>query len=390
MKKVLVFIILVGFFVFSCEKSEEVSKIFNKQDVNVLIPSSAKKIGTKSSRVHYDNEFENFESYALELAISLKDKNMRKFLKDEASKKFDGDFSILVSNHLDKLHNLKNLVINIPNLNIGINELIEKWDINKNSILVATRVGLSNDSKALTAFDSKGERYEIDGEIEPDQPIIVIGYNERVEIEKNGKYKLKKININNEIKLDKKLKIQSCGFPYRFGAANYERLKGIKFNDLSVYEKWYDFAPEIQFRMYAPVAGNNYSAVNKIIDRFYTPSRSQVNNNWWNFSDPLFIWATPGYSTTMLYEFIEQDDNGTTQTFSIGLSSTYGIGSNNSSGTPNITGSVTPSIGYTLTKKQTDMVIGRSPFGMLDCPPNTDLSYQFNAGSSGFYFKAGY
>jgi hypothetical protein len=92
----------------------------------------------------------------------------------------------------------------------------------------------------------------------------------------------------------------------------------------------------------------------------------------------------------MLYEFTEIDDFGQVSTNSIGLSQSYGVGSNNSAGTPNITSSITPSFGHSTTKKADDKVIGRHPVEMLYCPPNSDGSYQFNAGSTAFYYKAGY
>lgn len=390
MKKTLIWCLSASFLFLSCDKNEDafINSEIAKQDFETLVPSSAILIGSKSLRSSYKEGMDDYENFAKEVAKKLNDKEMRRFFKSEASKQFDGDYDILVRNHLEKFKGFETLINQTPKLNIGFNELIEKWDFEKKSILVASRVGLNPNSKVLIAYDAKGEKYEIDGNIEPDQPIMVIGYNERVEIV-NGKTKL--INFQNvEDYSNKNSKLMSCSYPYRSGSANYEKLKGIKFNDLSVYEQWYDFKPEIRFRMYSPISASNFSTITLIAENFYQPSRSSVNGSWWNFSAPLFIWNTPNYSTTMLYEFTEIDDYGQSSTVTIGLSGTYGIGSNNSSGTPNITQSITPSIGFSFTKKGADMVIGRLPYGMLDCPPNSDDSYQFNAGNTAFYFKAGY
>ena len=391
MKKLVISCMCVCLIFSACEK--EANEVSNQQAAlagqsEILIPSTAKLIDTKNSRSQYASGFEDYEEFAQELAKMLNDKNFRKFLKSEASKQFDGDFDILVSSHSEKCKKFEKLTNQIPQLNIGFNELIQKWDTDKYSILVATRIGLNQNSKALFAFDSKGKKYEIDGIQDPDKPIMVIGYNERVELI-NGK--IKKINFSkSESTSSANLKIAACTFPYRTGAANYERLKGLKFNNLPTYEQWYDFKPEIRFRMYTPVSSSNFSTITNIVENFYNPTRGSVDNTWWTFNAPLFIWNTPNYSTTMLYEFTEIDDYGQSSTVTIGLSGTYGVGSNNSAGTPNITQSITPSVGYSFTKKGADMVIGRAPYSMLDCPPNSDDSYSFNSGTSGFFFKSGY
>ncbi len=375
--------------VFSCQKVDKILPgEVNIGSSEVLIPTSAKLVNEKKSRVSYKEGFDDYENFAKELAKMLGDKKMREFLKSEAVKQFDGDFDILVSSHKEKFKKFENLMSETPKLNIGFNELVERWDIDKNSILVASRIGLNADAKTLIAYDFKGRKYEIDSKIEPDKPIIVIGYNERVDI-LGGKLKILNFKSNKNDIISKS-RIASCSYPYRSGSANYERLKGMKFSDLSHYEPWYDFKPEISFRVYAPTQSNNFASVGKIIDQPFSPNRYSVNNSWWDFDTPLFIWETPKYTTTLIYEFLEIDDSGQTSTITVGLSQTFGIGSNNAAGTPNINASVTPTTGFSYTKKGYDMTIGRHPVEMLYCPPNSDGSYQFGAGSTTFYYKSGY
>ena len=59
----------------------------------ILLPNTAKVFENQSFRATSESQVET-EEFAQLLALSLKDKDFRKFIKDEASKKFDGDFDI--------------------------------------------------------------------------------------------------------------------------------------------------------------------------------------------------------------------------------------------------------------------------------------------------------
>ena len=98
-KILLLSIILVVAFS-SCEKSGDEISIINGQD-ELLIPSTATLVEEKSTSISDVQEIAEAEEFAKLLAMSLNDKELRKFLKNEANKMFDGDYDILVSNILE-------------------------------------------------------------------------------------------------------------------------------------------------------------------------------------------------------------------------------------------------------------------------------------------------
>ncbi|HLO44850.1 MAG TPA: DUF3103 family protein [Leadbetterella sp.] len=188
---------------------------------------------------------EEYEDFAKEIARLLSEKDFRKILKEEANKKFDGDYDILFSNFknvqfkskkIEDFITSSNVARANEKLNISIPILIENWNESKQEPLVAVAIGVvEKETKFLKAFDSKGKSYILDANIEPNVPVIIIGNNERM-------------NYKEEIKKNKSART----------SGNYEKITWLKCPNLSDIESWYFGAPELRFD--GVVYNNDFSA----------------------------------------------------------------------------------------------------------------------------------
>ena len=306
---------------FSCSKDlTEITSIANiSNDDELLIPTTAKVIDEKSLRLSTTNEVIEAEEFAKLLAASLNDKEVRKFLKNEANKKTDGDFDILVSqvlnskigiqNFSDKIKNSsakgKDIFDNAtknPKLNIAIPILIEKWDDTKQQPLVAVTIGATEkETKFLKAFDSKGVSYFIDASIEPNVPVIVVGNNERM-------------NYQSDIKKAKNSRT----------SGNYEKITWLKCPNLGNIESWWYGAPEIRFD--GVVYNDGFTAAYQAFTNMeYPNNRNQASNGYtlaiWTSIQNLFIWNFESNQGPDYYiQSWEIDDDGTTQSLTVGVS----------------------------------------------------------------------
>jgi hypothetical protein len=157
-------------------------------------------------------------AFAKSLAASLKDEQIRDFIKTEALKAFDGDYDILyelVKNQKigqsslsarlaenlqpedapanakkDKAAFFNQQLENMPLLNIAMPVHIENWQTESHIPMVAMLLSDYDDSKSklLRAFDAEGNMLFLDAKVPPGVPTVVVGFNERmIPIEnKNG------------------------------------------------------------------------------------------------------------------------------------------------------------------------------------------------------------
>ncbi len=199
----------------SCEKMDRNSDVpaYYTNDDRILIPSniydgSGLKVGNNLISTELSQVENFFEEVARKLAEKMKDPHLREALKVEAGRRFDGDYDILfknfVSDGLDGVGSLKSYLYESglktddhPLLNLSIPVHIKKWDTENFEILVAAWV---NDKiPYVKAFDSNGKEYLLDQKIEPNMPVLVVGYNERVDesgnLEKVDDYILKSDNL---------------------------------------------------------------------------------------------------------------------------------------------------------------------------------------------------
>ena len=152
--------------------------------------------------------------YALSIATSLDDKEFRSMIKEEAQKKFDGDYDILATS-LQKgkletkgisvgeflLENLAKYGINaedgylekvvslIPNLQVSIPVKCEEWD-EADFIPPVVPVPVDFDdtnNDVIVGYDGLGKQYTFSLKEDPNIPVIVVSVSER--IDENGKFR---------------------------------------------------------------------------------------------------------------------------------------------------------------------------------------------------------
>jgi len=297
---------------YSCNKNSDGiiqdQNLINGNEV-LLIPTTATLVDEKSVVQSEDSEVVEAEEFAKLLASAINGKEVRKFIKDEANKKFDGDFDILVSKVLDSKIgqiNFKEKVeqnssfgaskgkevfekaIRNPKLNISVPIQIENWNESKQQLLVAVNVGtIDGETKFLKAFDSKGREYLIDANIEPNVPVIVVGNNERMGYQ---------VDAEN----DKSARI----------SGNYEWVTYAECYDLNAIEAWSRGCPEIKFDA---IVYMNGAACNASTNKITEPSSRDAAEAGWNPNLRLFQWNfASSMGDAYFVSAIELDDNGIT------------------------------------------------------------------------------
>ncbi|MCF6352427.1 MAG: DUF3103 domain-containing protein [Cyclobacteriaceae bacterium] len=155
--------------------------------------------------------------FAKNLAVALKQPNVREFIKEQTTKQFDGDYNFLFGTHKDRniaiesangrvgemsfkeilfgeesakngrsngnsfLDSLSELY---PLLQIAIPELAnasaETWDADNEIPLIAVLPENIEGVETVTAYDTEGNTYQLAIDTEPDKPVIVISANERL------------------------------------------------------------------------------------------------------------------------------------------------------------------------------------------------------------------
>ncbi len=303
--------------VFSCDNDssdvQPMTKLSSKEEI--LIPATASLFDEKSMRVSTPEEIIAAEEFAKLLASSLKDQGVRKFIKDEANKIFDGDFDILVSRVVNskigdvtfsekikqnsvggitKGNEVFENAIKNPKLNIAVPILIEKWDTSKQP-LVAVALGVSEKgTEYLKAFDSNGNSYLIDANLEPNVPVIVVGNNER---------------MNYKPEVNSSTNLRTSG--------NFERITYLKCPNLSDIESWYFGAPEIRFD--GVVYNNDFSAAFQAFSKTQNPSRSKAKDGY-TLNQELFGWYfDENHGPDYYLQTWEIDDSGSTYKLTVGV-----------------------------------------------------------------------
>jgi Protein of unknown function (DUF3103) len=283
----------------------------DKQDKNIQ-PSEDVTAKGLSQNEH----FTRMEEVAKALAKSMGDKQVRNFIKVEASKQLDGDYdilynwvdgktiggksleSIIVDNTVtspsaktNALENLRITAASIPLLNISVPVNIEKWDTENFEPLVAVSpysfIKDEKSIKLIKAYDKQGNIHWLDALKKPDFPVIAIGLNERSTV-KDGKIELKPIAFSkkkslnldsdkliNPIPFDSQKKLTSSkvmgGQTWYYSEFSDEIfLNGITDGDgWSGMEGWLMGDPEIEVYVYAKnnqgqvySAGTSYHDIN--------------------------------------------------------------------------------------------------------------------------------
>lgn len=296
------------------------------------------------------------EKLAKKLAKNISKKPVNEILKNLLSKQFDGDYDV----HLSDLYSdssLKNLIEDNENfdilsigdvgkfINISMPVNFEKWESDKFSPLVAVKSAFYNENfnNKIFAYNSNGEKIELNSKKTPNQPIIVIGLNERVVLNQNKKIELKpeikaqlakstdrqiKVNVSEfEEVLDDKGNDTGGGGGYGGGVSGipngpgsgkyhvnycYEYLTAINCTDISQYEGWIAGAPELRLRVHYADFNQGKIADNAAIDILLEPNRrGDINNTWWTvpFDQQLWVWDYTHTGTNQLYSWYEEDES---------------------------------------------------------------------------------
>jgi hypothetical protein len=283
----------------------------------------------------------------------LKSKEVRKIIKSEASKKFDGDFDILVKTFLsinlsnDSFKNvynknregetIKSLINGNDKLNLSVPVNISMWnEITKEVLVVVANGAIESQTKLLKAYDSNGKTYLIDAIIEPNQPVIVIGNNERVGLG-IGKSESKGGRV-----------------AYSRNTGNAEIIDMIQCPNLSQIESWYFGGPELRFNTVVYSVSNSMAFPPGIV--WSTPSRGQASAGYATYLN-MFNWH---YNTSHGQNYhissFEIDDAGSTKSLTVGVNGTQ---------TQGVTAS------YNITYKAQDKVLASRLINYLDSAPTS-------------------
>ncbi len=312
-KILLLSIILVVAFS-SCEKSGDEISIINGQD-ELLIPSTATLVEEKSTSISDVQEIAEAEEFAKLLAMSLNDKELRKFLKNEANKMFDGDYDILVSNILEskiaglsfkekvaknssfgksKGHEVISSALKNEKLNISIPLHIDSWKELKQQLLVGVAVGaIEGETEYIKAFDSKGRTYLLDANVEPDVPVIIVGNNER---------------LNTEEIIEKSSRING----------QREMIRYVKCPNLSKIESWFHGAPELRFDCVVYLTGS--STASQAAKKFIYPSSRDKASEGYSVAQELFSWwFEDSHGPNYYIQSAEVDGTGASHKITVGV-----------------------------------------------------------------------
>ncbi|MDH5381068.1 MAG: hypothetical protein OEW75_09455 [Cyclobacteriaceae bacterium] len=163
-----------------------------------------------------EERHEIMKNYVLLVSSALGSKEFRKLLKEEALKKFDGDFDVLSANFHNRILNTQISVNEIlelmgkksevlksknidptkltqfitelyPNVQISVPVNCETWNTDNFIPPVVFLNEVFDDTKVdfVEAFDENGKTIKLGLDQEPDFPVVVVGISERVDINGN-------------------------------------------------------------------------------------------------------------------------------------------------------------------------------------------------------------
>lgn len=290
---------------------------------------------------------------------------MREFVHTEAAKAFDGDQDILVqqvsNNAFEKTmvnannerarsgartmpFSLSEYTAKQPLLNIAVPVHNSKWNAANYEPLVAVTPNVNDESrvKFIKAFDSKGKVHWLDGRKAPDKPVVLVGLNERVQMDATGQMKVKQ----NLLSVGKPRKLTPSelapmnyeeDLPYEGGGGGtggggggpsgvcyfpigpWLQIPRMECNDISVVESWDRGLPEMCFTM---VAGDKNAMLSNQVyikrvapmpeePAWRQPSTWFVPRSAWNCTSTIDVaqW-TPAVGDIMAFKFWEQDNGG--------------------------------------------------------------------------------
>ncbi|GAB4183216.1 MAG: hypothetical protein OHK0057_37290 [Thermoflexibacter sp.] len=311
-------LILVLIFAASCQKSQ--IKDIEKEVVNVNEKASQSTSSPfNDERFNYDEINRNLEEFALALAKEMANPEIRKLIKTEAMKQFDGDYDILYKNfknlkmqnglsieeHLQqKNRNVRTQASKIPKFQISVPVNCEGWDTDNYIplVIIAPQAQgiIERDIKQLKAFDHKGNVYFIDGQKVPDKPVIVLGRSERTDLEGNVHEGYLNTSKDNYL-------------PNGRPSSSMEYLGRLYMSDVLRWEEWIQGALDLRLTISATQT-TGQSLMKPKNNAPYSAGRECVQDHNGNYAllrgcymgDFLFTWDQT-YNSKVYYTWIEED-----------------------------------------------------------------------------------
>jgi Protein of unknown function (DUF3103) len=178
-----------------------------------LVSTSASATATEesaesasSSTIYSDAEVnKSLDSMARLFAAAVTDENLRRQIHDGVAKRFDGDTNVLYSTlsntsdvrealstvysqrhrvqRSDALSVIDRIASDIPRFQVAVPAKFDAWDPPSFTPLVGYMPEGVEDTelKTIVAYDAKGRAHELDAQVAPAQPVIVLGVNERTD-----------------------------------------------------------------------------------------------------------------------------------------------------------------------------------------------------------------
>ncbi len=241
------YFILLAIFTLVLSESCQKEAIKPIADTSFLVPKTPEEIEMVN---------QSMDDFAIGLAKSLQNVNVRKMLKNKVAEKFDDDFDVLWKDIKDSKSSegitfqesmnrnfKKNSQYNAENhpcFQLSIPALFDKWDVESYIPMVAyDPIGKDEaDITSLKAYDANGNVHFIDANSIPEMPVVVLGFNERTDEMGNLKnqYIVSENNIENNIQI-------SINSSNKQLSTEDTYLKKIKVMNLS--EPWYKGDAEI-------------------------------------------------------------------------------------------------------------------------------------------------
>ena len=269
----------------------------------------------------------DMEQFAMNLAVSLQDRNVRNLIKAEAMKQFDGDYDVLVRELLNKQvgngktfadkiappqvspnERVATLSDNTPLLNIGVPVNVEKWNAADVEPLVAL-IPVSEKAEKIKAFDSKGKVHWLDGRVAPDFPVIAVGLNERVTFQ-NGSFSVKKGLQDAGKTTASNTKQSNARVSCTRSSNSWEALKRLYSPDIGAIESWIRGRPELILKIFANTGGFANVTAGQVYQGYWSPTRGAISGGI-DLNDYLLTWDWDGsYGEILTYNWIEEDSQG--------------------------------------------------------------------------------
>ncbi len=292
MKKVIGVFILLAYMVSNNSCQQEVLNIHQPNELKSYLVD-------ENEESEYD---QNIQKMAIALARSLKIKDLRKEIKEEAMLKVTGDYDIiwknfkyrtiktengemelteLLSEDIDQSNSKDEVKKKLATfgdtnkaLQIAVPVHCEDWDID-NYIPLVTYLSFAYDErkvKEVTAYDSEGNIHQLSVDNEPENPVIVISRSERLDVNGNIKNSTPELSTINPIVKNQSggtLKSAPAGptsLTLSHGGANSVILQWSDVADETSYEIWRMYQPgETQFWQFATTTQNDNNYINNWI-----------------------------------------------------------------------------------------------------------------------------